>query len=110
MFKKTLCQLQKHLTLTSSTHFKSLHSNSPKNLKQFLNFPSTEIALQACCDHGLVRQGKQVHAQLVVNGGTKNNLLGTKLLAICLELGFASPWNWMIRGFTNQDVGLWNFT
>uniref|UniRef100_A0A803QCG8 Pentatricopeptide repeat-containing protein n=1 Tax=Cannabis sativa TaxID=3483 RepID=A0A803QCG8_CANSA len=123
MFKKTLCQLQKHLTLTSSTHFKSLHSNSPKNLKQFLNFPSTEIALQACCDHGLVRQGKQVHAQLVVNGGTKNNLLGTKLLAMyvlcgsflhaknvffrCLELGFASPWNWMIRGFTNQ--GLFNY-
>ncbi|XP_062078886.1 pentatricopeptide repeat-containing protein At4g21300 [Humulus lupulus] len=134
MFKKTLCQLHKHLICTSPPHFKSVHTNSVNVFKPFVNFPSTEIALppdwyvpilQACCDHALVRQGKQVHAQLVVNGAglsTKNNLLGTKLLAmyvLCgsflhaknvlryLELGLASPWNWMIRGFTM--MGLFNY-
>ncbi|KAH7513211.1 hypothetical protein FEM48_Zijuj12G0172400 [Ziziphus jujuba var. spinosa] len=71
--------------------------------------------LQACCVHALIGQGKQVHAQVVVCGLSKNCNLGTKILSMyvfCgsimearnvfyqLELRYALPWNWIIRGIT----------
>ncbi|GFZ18305.1 tetratricopeptide repeat (TPR)-like superfamily protein [Actinidia rufa] len=78
--------------------------------------------LQACPDHYVLKQGQQVHAQITVNGIRNMGLLGTKVLGVyvlCasfkdaknlfhqLDLWYASPWNWMIRGFTM--VGLFDF-
>ncbi|XP_027086166.1 pentatricopeptide repeat-containing protein At4g21300-like [Coffea arabica] len=63
----------------------------------------------------IIQKGQQIHAQITVNGLNSLGLLGTRVLGIyilCgkffdaknlffqLELYYASPWNWMIRGFT----------
>ncbi|XP_023750169.1 pentatricopeptide repeat-containing protein At4g21300 [Lactuca sativa] len=63
----------------------------------------------------VVQQGQQLHAQIIVNGINHVGLLGSRLLGmyiLCgkyndaktifhqLDLFYASPWNWMIRGFT----------
>ncbi|KAI3713701.1 hypothetical protein L1987_72287 [Smallanthus sonchifolius] len=75
--------------------------------------------LQSCShsnpDPQLIQQGQQLHAQIIVNGINHVGLLGSRLLGmyiLCgkfidaktmfhkLDLFYASPWNWMIRGFT----------
>ncbi|XP_071703275.1 pentatricopeptide repeat-containing protein At4g21300-like [Rutidosis leptorrhynchoides] len=75
--------------------------------------------LQSCSNHNpnpqLIQHGQQIHSQIVVNGINHVGLLGSRLLQmyiLCgklndaktmfhqLDLFFASPWNWMIRGFT----------
>lgn len=114
MYREILRQTYRHLTCIS-----------PSNLvvKPLANFRSTEEALtshfvstlEACFDHARLQQGRQVHAQIIANGISSNNVLGTKVLAVyvlCgsflhaknvfyrLDLRFASPWNWMIRWFT----------
>lgn len=128
MYQKILCRIHRHFTSILPPHSKLLHTSCPDLINLCVNFPSTEKALtnnfvsilQACCDHALIRQGKQVHAQVIVGGGlSKNSILGTKILAmyiLCgsilhaknmfrhLELGLASPWNWMIRGFTMMGL------
>ncbi|KAL8266963.1 hypothetical protein R6Q59_004307 [Mikania micrantha] len=75
--------------------------------------------LQSCSNPNpglqVVQQGQQLHAQILVNGINHVGVLGSRLLGIyilCgkfidaksmfhqLDLLYASPWNWMIRGFT----------
>ncbi|KAJ0824687.1 putative tetratricopeptide-like helical domain superfamily [Helianthus annuus] len=75
--------------------------------------------LQSCShpnpDPQVIHQGQQLHAQIIVNGINHVGLLGSRLLGmyiLCnkfidaksvfykLDLVYASPWNWMIRGFT----------
>ncbi|KAK2988506.1 hypothetical protein RJ640_009548, partial [Escallonia rubra] len=71
--------------------------------------------LQASSTYPLLKQGQQVHTQIVSNGINHHGLLGTRILGmyvLCnrfddakhmfyqLDLLFSSPWNWMIRGFT----------
>ncbi|KAK9052863.1 hypothetical protein SSX86_029493 [Deinandra increscens subsp. villosa] len=75
--------------------------------------------LQSCShpnpDTQVIQQGQQLHAQIIVNGINHVGLLGSRLLGmyiLCgrftdaksifhkLDLFYASPWNWMIRGFT----------
>ncbi|KAL7089612.1 hypothetical protein ACP275_13G195300 [Erythranthe tilingii] len=63
----------------------------------------------------VLQQTQQIHAQITVNGlhnmgilGTRilgmyilcNNYLDAKKLFFQLQLCYAAPWNWMIRGFT----------
>ncbi|KAL0442366.1 UNVERIFIED_CONTAM: Pentatricopeptide repeat-containing protein [Sesamum latifolium] len=63
----------------------------------------------------VLEQTRQIHAQIIVNGlhnlgilGTRvlgmyilcNNYLDAKKLFCQLQLCYAAPWNWMIRGFT----------
>lgn len=78
--------------------------------------------LQSCSNPGLddssvpsiIRQGQQIHTQITVNGINNFGVLGTRILGIyvlCssyidaknmfyqLKLCYASPWNWIIRGF-----------
>ncbi|XP_057812166.1 pentatricopeptide repeat-containing protein At4g21300 [Salvia miltiorrhiza] len=60
---------------------------------------------------------QQIHAQFTVNGLLNKGILGTRILGVyitCnnyfdakklfwqLNLRYASPWNWMIRGFTQM--------
>ncbi|KDP34853.1 hypothetical protein JCGZ_09141 [Jatropha curcas] len=76
-----------------------------------------EFLLQNCSTHSDILQAKQIHAQSIVNSLTNNGLLGAKILGnyvLCdniidakklfyqLELYFAMPWNWMIRGFNKM--------
>ncbi|CAL5380287.1 unnamed protein product [Camellia sinensis] len=77
--------------------------------------------LLACPDHSVLKQGQQVHAHIIVNGVCNVGLVGTKVLGVyilCdrfkdannlfyqLDLSYASPWNWMIRGLvTDVFVG-----
>ncbi|KAM0059192.1 putative tetratricopeptide-like helical domain superfamily [Helianthus debilis subsp. tardiflorus] len=75
--------------------------------------------LQSCShpnpDPQVTQQGQQLHAQIIVSGINHVGLLGSRLLGmyiLCnkfidaksvfykLDLVYASPWNWMIRGFT----------
>ncbi|XAR50765.1 hypothetical protein NMG60_11005187 [Bertholletia excelsa] len=71
--------------------------------------------LQACQFNSVIKQGRQVHAQIVVNGLSSVCPLVSKVLGVYvlsagfkdvkdlfyqLDLSYASPWNWMIRGFT----------
>lgn len=64
--------------------------------------------------HSIMRRGQQVHAQITVNGINNLGILGTRILGmyiLCnkhsdannlfyqLNLWYASPWNWIIRGF-----------
>ncbi|KAB1208956.1 hypothetical protein CJ030_MR6G000535 [Morella rubra] len=72
--------------------------------------------LLACCDPSVLRQGKQVHARVVVSAIGNNGLLGGRVLGMYVLCGsfmdaknmfynlelrsFALPWNWMIRAFT----------
>lgn len=77
------------------------------------------LILQSCSHHNpnplVIQQGKQLHSQIIVNGINHVGLLGSRLLGmyiLCgkyndaktmfhqLDLLYASPWNWMIRGFT----------
>ncbi|KAJ7959727.1 Pentatricopeptide repeat-containing protein [Quillaja saponaria] len=99
------------------------HTNGKVIPKLFVLSPINEDALvsqfasvlQSCSDASAIQNGRQIHAQVVVNGRTNNSLLGTKILGmyvLCdsimdaknmfykLELCYALPWNWMIRGFT----------
>ncbi|KAK4347446.1 hypothetical protein RND71_033785 [Anisodus tanguticus] len=78
--------------------------------------------LQSCttCTQNLssvLRTGQQVHAQVTINGIDNLGILGTRILGmyvLCnrfidakklffqLQLCYASPWNWMIRGYTTM--------
>lgn len=122
--KKFLCPTCRHFSAcVSPPKYVSLNTNGKNLLKQYLISPSTEEALakhfasilQACSVHGFLAQGRQVHAQVIASGISKNSLLGTKILemyVLCgsimgarnvfyqLELRYALPWNWMIRGIT----------
>lgn len=78
--------------------------------------------LQSCSNPGLddssvpfiIRQCQQIHTQITVNGINNFGVLGSRILGIyvlCsnyvdaknlfyqLKLCYASPWNWVIRGF-----------
>ncbi|XP_042477562.1 pentatricopeptide repeat-containing protein At4g21300 isoform X2 [Macadamia integrifolia] len=71
--------------------------------------------LQTCSNAPALRQGQQVHAQIIVNGISDVGLMGTRILGmyvLCrsftdaknlfvqLQWQYTSAWNWMIRGFT----------
>lgn len=71
--------------------------------------------LQASLDNSVIQQGRQVHSQIISNGIDHHGLLGTRIMGmyvLCnkfmdaknmfnrVNLSYASPWNWLIRGFT----------
>lgn len=104
-----------------TTHKRFLHVSSTipisflKNKEEIL---ATKLApiLKSCSEnptHCDFKQGQQVHTQIVVNG--IKGLLCTRILGMYvlsgkyfdakrlffeLDLSYASPWNWIIRGFT----------
>lgn len=74
-----------------------------------------ESILRTSSGHSVIQQGRQVHAQIILNGIDHFGLLGTRIMGmyfLCnkfmdaknmfnkLDLLYASPWNWLIRGFT----------
>ncbi|KAI3903542.1 hypothetical protein MKW98_032196 [Papaver atlanticum] len=80
-----------------------------RNLSLMNRFTSM---LQSC---SCLRQCYQVHSQIIVHGMSDHNEMGSRILGMyvrCksfsdaknvffgIDLGYASPWNWMIRGFT----------
>ncbi|GKA84190.1 pentatricopeptide repeat-containing protein [Tanacetum coccineum] len=100
---------------------------SQTSLSSIFIFPNTKedlisklaLVLKSCSkpnpDPQVIQQGQQIHAQIIVNGINHVGLLGSRLLGmyiLCgkfynakkifhqLDLLYASPWNWMIRGFT----------
>ncbi|KAL4570433.1 hypothetical protein LXL04_026085 [Taraxacum kok-saghyz] len=115
--------------------FSQISSSSSISTNTFIeNFPNTKevlisklaSVLQSCStpnpDPRVVQQGQQLHAQIIVNGINHIGLLGSRLLGmyiLCkklddantifrqLDLFYASPWNWMIRGFTM--MGCFNY-
>ncbi|CAL8136433.1 unnamed protein product [Prunus armeniaca] len=116
MYKKVICPIYKHFIPITSQRSKSVHTDC----KYFLNLEgavASQIAsiLQACSDHSLIQQGRQVHAHAICSGLVKNSLVGTKILGMYLLCGsivdaknifyqldsqYTLPWNLMIRGFT----------
>ncbi|QHO56632.1 Pentatricopeptide repeat-containing protein [Arachis hypogaea] len=73
-----------------------------------------ESLFRSCSDSSLLPQVKQIHARVTVCGMSDINVLGSRiagLYVLCgsirdarnlffrLKLGYALPWNWMIRGF-----------
>ncbi|KAK9267127.1 hypothetical protein L1049_009546 [Liquidambar formosana] len=123
MYQKNLCSIHKRLLHITSFKSKSIYINCTNIPKPVGFSPYTEEALavqlasilQACADPSVLLQGRQVHAQTIVNGICKNSVLGTKILGmyvLCgsfmdaknmfylLELWYAAPWNFMIRGFS----------
>ncbi|KAF8413497.1 hypothetical protein HHK36_001484 [Tetracentron sinense] len=130
MHEKNLSSIYKRFSYISPSVSKSIHINCRNITKSAQNYidlngfsPNIVEAfvgrfsslLQVCSDASVLRQGHQVHAQIIVNGISDNPFLGTRILGmyvLCksfidaknmfyrLELRYASPWNWMIRGFT----------
>ncbi|KAF3442835.1 hypothetical protein FNV43_RR16753 [Rhamnella rubrinervis] len=120
--KKFLCPTYRHFSAcVSPPKYVSVNTNGKILLAPYVISPSTEEALakrfapilQACSVHGFLAQGRQVHAQVTASGISKRCLLGAKILemyVLCgrimearnvfyqLELRYALPWNWMIRG------------
>lgn len=103
--------------------------------KQSASFPYTEEVLAShlapLLEHkdstpllSVLNQIQQIHAQITVNGLHNMGILGTRILGmylLCnnyfdaqklfwqLQLRYAAPWNWMIRGFTRMgcyDYGI----
>ncbi|KAG6392140.1 hypothetical protein SASPL_146351 [Salvia splendens] len=100
--------------------------------KQSHNFPYTQEVLASHIAPLLEQKNpsqspsvlQQIHAQFTVNGLLNKGILGTRILGVyisCssysdakklfwqLNLRYASPWNWMIRGFTQMgrfDLGV----
>ncbi|WCJ24392.1 Tetratricopeptide repeat (TPR)-like superfamily protein [Euphorbia peplus] len=89
---------------------------SSKTTEDALPSP-TEFILQTCPNPSNLQQAKQIHAQSIVNGITNNGLLGGKIVGMYvlldsftdakklfyqLDLYFAMPWNWMIRGLVKM--------
>lgn len=90
------------------------------NIEEILGSRLTLI-LRTSYDTFVVRQGRQIHTQLIISG-VKSNSLNEKMLAVYslsgsikdarnmfykLELCHTLPWNWMIRGLTM--MGWFNF-
>lgn len=120
--KKFLCPTYRQFTCISKPKSMSTSTNGKDFLKPSPSIYTADALenqfasiLQACCFHAFIEQGKQVHAQVVVCGLSKNCNLGTKILGmyvLCggimearnvfyqLELRHALPWNWIIRGIT----------
>ncbi|GER40980.1 pentatricopeptide repeat-containing protein [Striga asiatica] len=112
--------------ISSLSRHRFLHSSSqslPKTQPSF--FPYTEEVIASHLapllqqkgprSPFILRQTQQIHAQITVNGLHKMGILGTRVLGmyiLCnsyfdakilfsqLQLSYAAPWNWMIRGFT----------
>lgn len=118
MYRRNLFSFHRRLSQTAS----SISTNTSIGF-----YPNTEedlisklaSVLQSCSHHipdpRVIHHGQQVHAQIIVNGINHVGLLGSRLLGmyvLCgklfdaknmfhqLDLFYASPWNWMIRGFT----------
>ncbi|KAL3522953.1 hypothetical protein ACH5RR_015787 [Cinchona calisaya] len=130
---KTLAAIKTLLKLSTKTYF--IHTNTAKSVGPIFPYSEQVLAsklallLQSCnpsCqDHSVsssLQKGQQIHAQIAVNGINNFGLLGTRILRIyilCgkffdarklffqLNLCYASPWNWMIRGFI--EVGWFDF-
>ncbi|KAH6801527.1 hypothetical protein C2S52_001991 [Perilla frutescens var. hirtella] len=123
------------LSQDSFSYERFLHSAVHSTAKQSSYFPYTEEVLASyiapLLQHknpsqipSALQQTQQIHGQFVVNGLLNMGVLGTRILGMyikCnhyfdakklfwqLQLRYASPWNWMIRGFTQMgcyDYGI----
>lgn len=99
-----------------------LHTSGNVIIKQAVPYSNSEealasqlaLVLRASSDVSILRQGRQIHAQVIGCGITSNSLNGKILgmyalsgsindarnLFYRLELCYSLPWNWMIRGLT----------
>nr|GMC95228.1 pentatricopeptide repeat-containing protein At4g21300 [Ipomoea batatas] len=123
MFQKNLlrfiprtffCTAASASTLTSKHVFRLTHTGIEEVLASKLA-PILHICTSFSDSSSILQQGQQIHAQIIVNGIVNTGVLGTRILGmyvLCnrfldakklfwqLNLCYASPWNWMIRGFT----------
>lgn len=119
----------------SVSYNRFLHSAVHSSPKQSSHFPHTEEVLAShlapLLEHknpsqfpSVLQKTQQIHAQFTVNGLLNKGISGTRILGMyimCnnyfdakklfwqLQLRYASPWNWMIRGFTKMgcyDYGI----
>nr|CAD1819594.1 unnamed protein product [Ananas comosus var. bracteatus] len=128
MRRRTLRLFYKHLRSPFTNHRRSSSSLYPANPNQPLPIPSHLSngddaslprflpLLRSCTDPSDLPKGRQIHAQIVVNGIDSDflyaRLLGTYVLCrsfsdakdLFFRVGKASPlpWNWMIRGFATM--------
>ncbi|XP_010258697.1 PREDICTED: pentatricopeptide repeat-containing protein At4g21300 [Nelumbo nucifera] len=123
MKDKYLFSIYKCLPCIAAFGLRSMHVScqnvvkSAHNLIDFDGILADRFAslAQSCSHPSTLRQGRQVHAQVVVNGLSESDFLETKILAmyvLCkslidaqnmffrLDWRYPLPWNWMIRGFT----------
>ncbi|KAJ8758813.1 hypothetical protein K2173_000534 [Erythroxylum novogranatense] len=115
MYHRTLHPIEKHFSrVLNCFKANSFHASCERSLKADNPLArQLESILQSCIGSPYLREGKQVHAQSIVNGIINNGLLGAKILGVyvaCdrfidakklfhqLEFHYAMPWNWMIRG------------
>lgn len=103
----------------------SIHSSSQGLPRQLSLSQTTETLLaghlgsilQSCADSSVLQQGRQVHAQFIVNGISNNAVLGATILGMYvlsgkfinagnmffrLDLRTSMPWNRMIRVFVKM--------
>ncbi|KAG9439565.1 hypothetical protein H6P81_019730 [Aristolochia fimbriata] len=94
------------------------------NYENAVDYPGNEVEkivsrfsliLRDCSDASLLQIGRQVHAQIIMNGLSNMGSLESKVLSmyiLCrnivdaknvffqMERRYSLPWTWMIRGFT----------
>ena len=126
MYKKSLCSTctRTFSHVAASSRSKFTHTNYNNAIpKPHFSSPKTEKALttqlesvfRACSDAFVLPQVKQIHARVTVGGMSESNVLSSRIVGmyvLCgsikyarnmffrLELCYALPWNWMIRGFS----------
>ncbi|XP_016189214.1 pentatricopeptide repeat-containing protein At4g21300-like [Arachis ipaensis] len=126
MYNRSLCsactRTLSHVTASTSkfiVHADNYNYAIPKHRfpnAQHLEPLTTQLEslFRSCSDSSLLPQVKQIHAWVTVCGMSDIDVLGSRiagLYVLCgsirdarnlffrLELGYALPWNWMIRGF-----------
>ncbi|ESR62056.1 hypothetical protein CICLE_v10014257mg [Citrus x clementina] len=130
MYQRLITSSHKCLSIFSAFKCKSIHSNCEHFTNQLVSSHKTDTALashlgsilEACADHSVLQQGRQVHSQFILNGISDNAALGAKILGmyvLCggfidagnmfprLDLATSLPWNRMIRVFAK--MGLFRF-
>ncbi|KAL4329313.1 hypothetical protein AHAS_Ahas13G0287600 [Arachis hypogaea] len=139
MYNRSLCsactRTLSHVTASTSkfiVHADNYNYAIPKHRfpnAQHLEPLTTQLEslFRSCSDSSLLPQVKQIHAWVTVCGMSDIDVLGSRiagLYVLCgsirdarnlffrLELGYALPWNWMIRGLFDSmpqtDTVTWN--
>ncbi|KAF7803906.1 pentatricopeptide repeat-containing protein [Senna tora] len=126
MYKQNLCSLCKGFSSIAVSIRNPIseiqHASGTVISKQVISSPNIEEALasqlalvmRASPDVSVLRQGRQIHALIIVSGVSSNTLYGKMLgmyalsgsiidarnMFYRLDLCCTLPWNWMIRGLT----------
>ncbi|XP_057431172.1 pentatricopeptide repeat-containing protein At4g21300 [Lotus japonicus] len=114
MYKKNLCLMCRTLVSRyTTTTCNNVMSNS--YVFEHTLVTQLESMFRACSDVSVVKQVKQIHAQVVVSGMSDSSTLSSRILGmyvLCgsmkdagnlffrVELCYSLPWNWVIRAFS----------